>query len=27
VSVASGWTEIPVQAPFCDRMRARLRDA
>jgi hypothetical protein len=25
VTVASAWTEIPVPAPFCDRMRARLR--
>lgn len=25
VSVASSWTEMPVPAPFCDRLRARLR--
>jgi hypothetical protein len=27
VSIASGWREIPVPAPFCDRMRVRLRGA
>jgi hypothetical protein len=25
VTIASAWKEIPVRAPFCDRMRARLR--